>query len=121
MTRYLLIPALLLATACATTPAPRPAPAAEPATIETRPATRPVIIAARGLSCNSAIVIKATTERTGIAEEKAWINENYPGAKIAKQELTTCNDKPADQLDLETANGRTVSVYFDISNFFGKH
>ena len=125
MTRYLSIFALLLATACATTPAQQPAPqpaaAAEPATIETRPATRPVIIAARGLSCKSAIVISATTERTGIAEEKAWINENYPGAKVAKQELTTCNDKPADVLDLETANGRTVSVYFDISNFFGKH
>ncbi|MEA2343314.1 MAG: hypothetical protein QOF63_1483 [Thermoanaerobaculia bacterium] len=129
MTRTLTLLALLLAIACATNPAPpaaqtAPEPAAAAAPVappETRPAKRPVIIAARGLSCQSAIVISATTERTGIAEEKAWISENYPGAKVAKQELTTCNDKPADQLDLETANGRTVSVYFDISNFFGKH
>jgi hypothetical protein len=125
--------ALLLATACATTTAPpatqtapQPAaaaaaaePAAPPATTETRP--RGVIIPARGLSCRSAVVIDATTERAGIAQEKAWIAENYPGAKIVKQALTTCNDKPADQLDLETANGRSVSLYFDISNFFGKH
>jgi len=124
MTRTFITFALLLATACATTPAPpvaQTAPLTEAAPAEKRPATRPIIIAARGLSCNSAIVIDATNEHDGIAKEKAWINENYPGAKEVKQELTTCNGKPADQLDLETANGRTVSVYFDISNFFGKH
>jgi hypothetical protein len=121
--------ALLLAAACATTPpppatqnAPQPAaaePAAPAATTETRP--RGVIIPARGLSCNSAIVIAATTEQTGIAEENAWIKENYPGAKKVGQSLMTCNGKTADQVDIETANGRKVSVYFDISNFFGKH
>jgi hypothetical protein len=125
MTRTLATFALLLATACATNPAPQSAaaatPAPEAAPAETRRTTRPVIIAARGLSCNSAIVIDATNEHDGIAKEKAWINENYPGAKEVKQELTTCNGKPTDQIDLETANGRTVSVYFDISNFFGKH
>ena len=131
MTRTLAIFALLLATACATTPAP-PAtqtaaqPAAAAAT-ETAPAettnTRPrgVIIPARGLSCNGAIVIKATTEQTGIAEENAWIQENYPGARKVGQSLTTCNGKTADQVDIETANGRKTSIYFDISNFFGKH
>jgi hypothetical protein len=127
MTRTLTIFALLLATACATTPAPAPQPvaaaaaepAAPPATTDTRP--RGVIIPARGLSCRSAIVINATNESDGIAQEKAWINENYPGAKQVKQALTTCNEKPADQIDLETANGRAVSLYFDISNFFGKH
>ena len=131
MTRTLAILALVLATACATTPAP-PAtqtasqPTAAAAT-ETAPAeitnTRPrgVIIPARGLSCNSAIVIKATTEQTGIAEENAWINENYPGARKVGQSLITCNEKPADQVDIETENGRKVSIYFDISNFFGKH
>jgi hypothetical protein len=129
MIRTLTIFALLLATACATTPTPTPTPqpvaaaaaepAAPPATTETRP--RGIIIPARGLSCRSAIVINATNEHDGIAQEKAWINENYPGAKEVKQALTTCNDKPADQIDLETANGRSVSLYFDISNFFGKH
>src|SRR5437879_2051147 len=124
MTRTLAIFAILLATACATTPAPQPAAAATPETApaETRPATPgAVIIPARGLSCNSAIVIKATTEQTGIAEENAWIKENYPGATKVGQALLTCNDKPADQVDIETANGRKVSVYFDISSFFGKH
>src|SRR5437016_4150009 len=123
MTRSLAIFAVLLATACATTPAPQPAAAAtETAPAETRQTTPgAVVIPARGLSCSSAIVIKATTEQTGIAEENAWIKENYPGATKVGQALMTCNDKPADQVDIETANGRKVSVYFDISNFFGKH
>jgi hypothetical protein len=120
MTRSLIF-ALLLATACATTPAPPAAQSTPQPAPETRPATRPVIIAARGLSCNSAIVIDATNEHDGIAKEKAWSNENYPGAKEVKQALTTCNGRPADQIDLDTANGRTVSVYFDIGMFFGKH
>lgn len=123
MTRTFITFVLLLATACATTPAPpaaQTAPVTEAAPAEKRPATRPIIIAARGLSCNSEIVINATHEKAGIAEERAWINENYPGAKMIKQGLTTCNDKPADQIDIETANGRTVSIYFDISNFLGK-
>ena len=125
--RYLSILALLFATACATTPVPpaaqsAPAAVTETAPAETRPTTpRGVIIPARGLSCNSAIVINATTERTGIAEENAWISENYPGAKKVGQSLMTCNGKTADQVDVETANGRKVSIYFDISNFFGKH
>jgi cell pole-organizing protein PopZ len=131
MTRTLSIFALLIATACATAPAPpaaqtTPQPTAaaatEPASAETAD-TRPrgVIIPARGLSCNSAIVINATNEHDGIAQEKAWMNENYPGAREVQQSLTKCNDKAADQVVLETANGRKVTVYFDISNFFGKY
>jgi hypothetical protein len=122
--------ALLLATACATTPppaatetAPQAATVTETAPAETRPTTpRAVIIPARGLSCNSAIVIKATTEAAGIAEEHAWIQENYPGANVpVQQSLTKCGDKPVDQVEVDTANGRKVTLYFDISNFFGKH
>src|SRR4051794_27501538 len=128
MTRSLAIFALLLATACATTPAPpaeQPAPQpAVTAATETAPAettdTRPrgVILPARGLSCNSAIPLKATNEEAGIAEEHAWIQENYPGAQVpVQQSLTKCNGKPADQIEIETANGRKVTIYFDISNF----
>src|SRR3954452_19691273 len=117
MTRPIAILALLLATACASTPTPpaaQPAPAAttEPAPAETRD-TRPrgVILPARGLSCNSAIVIKATTEQAGIAEEHAWIQENYPGAQVpVQQSLTKCGEKPVDKIEIDTANGRKVSL-----------
>lgn len=135
--RPLAILALLLTTACATTPPPpvvetqpapqpvvqaQPEPQPAPAPAETRPRgpiTVPIL--ARGLTCRSAIPVDATNEHDGIALENAWITENYPGAKKVSQALITCNDKPADQVNLETANGRSVSLYFDISKWFGKH
>jgi hypothetical protein len=134
MRSFAILALLLLTTACATTPPPAAQPVSQPtavvapqstpepepaATADTRP--RGVILPARGLSCNSAIVINATNEQAGIAEENAWIKENYPGAQKVGQSLLKCNDKAADQVEIETANGRKVSVYFDISNFFGKH
>jgi len=131
MTRSLAI-LVLLATACATTPPPAAEPVSQPAAVATpqpepEPAatadTRPrgVILPARGLSCNSAIVIKATNEQAGIAEEHAWIQENYPGAQVpVQQSLSKCGEKPVDKVEIDTANGRKVTLYFDISNFFGK-
>jgi hypothetical protein len=118
----LLAISLLLATACASTALKTPAPQPAPAPAETRPMSPGAVpILPRGVSCNSAVVIDAATERDGIAKENAWIAENYPGAKKVGQSLTTCNDKPADQVDIETANGQKRSVYFDISKWFGKH
>jgi hypothetical protein len=125
--RSSLIVAVLLATTCASTPpAPQPQPQPQPeaavesaATRSSRPGSVPIL--ARGVSCNGAVVIDAANEHDGIAQENAWINENYPGAKKVSQNVITCNNKPADVVNIETANGVKRSVYFDISSFFGKH
>jgi hypothetical protein len=111
--------ALLFATACASAPPPPPAQAAskpQPETVE----SRAIPIPARGVSCTQAILVDATTEHDGIAKENFYIADNYPGAKKLGQALITCNGKPADQIDIETANGVKRSLYFDISKFFGK-
>jgi hypothetical protein len=124
-----LLPAVLLfIAACVSTPPPQAAapvvqPAqVQPAQIEEPAATRParsgtVPIRSRGLTCRSAIVVKATTESEGLAEENAWIAENYPGATKVSTVATTCNEKPAHQIDLQTANGVKVSLFFDISGW----
>jgi hypothetical protein len=78
------------------------------------------LTAARGLSCESAVVIEAANTSEGIARENAWIRENYPGATKESQSLTSCNDKPADAVHIVTANGQKVTIYFDISGWFGK-
>ena len=112
----LLPAALLFIAACASTPPQSTAqPIAEKQTQPEPAATRPmtpgsVPIPSRGLSCKSAIVIEARNEDEGIAKENAWIAENYPGATKGYQALTSCNDKPADQVDIETANGRKVDL-----------
>ena len=77
-------------------------------------------IASRGLSCESAVVIQARNTEEGINRERAWIGENYPGSKFEGQSLTTCNDKPADAIHILTADGNKVTIYFDISGWFGK-
>jgi hypothetical protein len=66
------------------------------------------------------VVIDADRENDGIARENAWLAENYPGAKKVGQSRITCNDKAADKIDIETANGQKRSVYFDISKWSGK-
>ena len=124
-----LLPAtLLFVAACSSTaPSQTAAPVAQPAQvqpaqIEEPAATRParsgtVPIPSRGLTCRSAVVFEATTAADGAAKEDAWIAENYPGATKVATVVTTCNDKPAHQIDLETANGRKVSLFFDISGW----
>jgi hypothetical protein len=102
---------LLFATACASTlPAPHAEPQAAPA--ETRPErSGSVPIAPRGVSCNSAVVIKGADGRAEAGED-AWIAENYPGAKVVKRSPIDCKGTPADIVDIETANGQKRSVYF---------
>lgn len=99
---------LLFATACASTP---PAPEAV-APAETRPNTPgSVPIAPRGISCDSAVVVDGANGRAAAMEDQ-WLAENYPGAKVAKRSSTRCDGKPADIVEIETANGQQRSVYF---------
>ncbi len=73
-----------------------------------------------GLSCESAVVVHASDTLAGVQAEYAWVRAHYPGYQKGGQALTECGDKPADRLDIRTADGKEVSLYFDISNFFGK-
>jgi hypothetical protein len=107
--------ALLLA-GCASQPAPQPQPQAE-----VKPGKSGPVTAARGLSCDSAIIIEATNEDAGIDMERKWVRDNYPEARWVSQDLTKCGDTPVDVIHLETANGRETRIFFDISKFFGKH
>lgn len=106
--RFAALMALLLV-GCSSTPSAGPAPTG---------GVPP--IASRGLSCESAVVIEAANTKEGIERENAWIRENYPGAKKEGQSLAQCNDKPADAIHIRTADGNKVTVYFDISGWFGK-
>ncbi|MEA2164976.1 MAG: hypothetical protein QOK37_3103 [Thermoanaerobaculia bacterium] len=129
-----LLPAvLLLIAACASkTPPTAAAPAPQAATTVVKPAepeapaaTRPmrpglIPIPSRGLSCRSAVPVEATTEADGAAKETAWIAENYPGATKASQSRITCEGKTVDQIELDTANGRRVTLFFDASGWSAK-
>ena len=54
----------------------------------------------------------------GIPEEYAWVKAHYPGATVGMQSLSRCGESPTDKLHITTADGRDVTVHFDISSFF---
>jgi hypothetical protein len=67
-----------------------------------------------GLSIEKAILIKS------VPDEYAWIRQHYPGSVVERQVLLDKNRTPYDKLDVKLADGQKISVYFDISSFFGK-
>jgi hypothetical protein len=72
-----------------------------------------------GLSCATRVVVHAADEGQGVAAEYAWLAERYPGNERGRQSLSKCDGKPADILEITTADGRSLEIYFDISEFYG--
>ncbi len=73
-----------------------------------------------GSSFEKAVVINAASEMKGVPAENEWLNSHYPGHKLKSQKLAMHNDKSYDLLTIITAKGEEKTIYFDISNFFGK-
>ncbi|MDP4269750.1 MAG: hypothetical protein Q8909_06460 [Bacteroidota bacterium] len=75
---------------------------------------------ADGSSCENAIIITETTEDKGVAAEYKWIKQNYPDASVRGQSCSGKNKKRYDIIDIITKLGEKKSIYFDITNFYGK-
>jgi hypothetical protein len=74
-----------------------------------------------GATMESAVVIEgANNSSAGIAAERKWVTEKYPGFKKVQQSLLHKEGKSYDLIEIETADGKSKSIYFDISGFFGK-
>lgn len=73
-----------------------------------------------GSSIAKAVVIKGANEQTGVEAEYAWLAKHFPGYKMGKQALTSENGKSYDVMDFTTADGKKMTIYFDITDFFGK-
>jgi hypothetical protein len=73
-----------------------------------------------GSSIEQAVVIHGATEGTGIRAEYDWIEVQHPHFKRKGQALLNEHGKIYDEVNVETAEGRPKSYYFDITEFFGK-
>jgi len=74
-----------------------------------------------GSSCATRVVILgASGSRDGVAAEHAWLQARYPGYRLRRQALAECEGHATDRLTLTTADGKDVTVHFDISDFLGK-
>ena len=73
-----------------------------------------------GRSMQTAIlIVGASCESDGVDSEYAWVAANRPGATVQGQALLQDGDRVFDQLNL-LVDGTPETVFFDITDFFGK-
>ncbi len=73
-----------------------------------------------GSSFERAIVINEKTESLGVQAETTQLNSLYPGYKKVSQRYEDYKGKQHEVINITTQDGREISVYFDVSNYFGK-
>jgi len=72
-----------------------------------------------GLSLETAIVIHASNETDGVGLEYLWLAATYPDDSLQLQSLVMQGGRAYDVMDLQSTDGGTRRVYFDITPFFG--
>ncbi len=73
-----------------------------------------------GSSVERAVIIKAPDNVAGIRAEYDWIKKNHPDWQLIKQSVLNTGGKMYDRMDFRTPDGRRATLYFDITDFFGK-
>ena len=74
-----------------------------------------------GSSHEQAVIIRGARDtETGIDAENAWIRQRHAGAQKTMQALESVGRRHYDVIRLTLSDGQTKSVYFDITDFFGK-
>jgi hypothetical protein len=73
-----------------------------------------------GSSFEKAVIINELHEKEGIEAENTWLKAHYPYCTNNGQTLENNGKKPYDILTITTRDNKTISVYFDISKFYGK-
>ncbi len=75
-----------------------------------------------GLSCENAVLIRGASDNfAGVHAEYVWLRKHYPGYKRQKQAHTKPAERHYDELTIKKADGSTITVCFDITEFFGKY
>ena len=76
-------------------------------------------VTADGGTKERAIVIHAKNEEEGMNAEYGWLRQHYPGYQMVKQALMGGDKKFYDFMTFKTPNGKTLELYFDITEYFG--
>src|SRR5882762_8907074 len=73
-----------------------------------------------GSSIKQAVIISDTaSEKTGVRAEYVWLHEHYPGYRLRGQGLRHDKGRSYDEMRIVTADGKSRTVFFDITSFFG--
>ena len=73
-----------------------------------------------GSSLEKAVVINGGNVFTGVQAERAYLAARYPGYMKGKQALLTKGKQSFDRVEFTTAEGDKNTVFFDVTDFFGK-
>ena len=113
-------PATVHAAAATTLTMPPPPPSNGPKSI---PGTTIRFVGGDGSSMHAAIVIKgAKGEQDGTAAEYKYLDLLLPDVShtVRSQALLEDAGRSFDRLDVELAGGKSMTVFFDITDYFGK-
>ena len=74
-----------------------------------------------GISLEQAVIIKnAKGEEEGVDAEAKWIKKIHPGWRKGNQALMNRDGKSYDRIEYTTPERETKTIFFDITDFFGK-
>jgi hypothetical protein len=73
-----------------------------------------------GATIETAVVVVAADESSGVDAEYAWLRDRFPGCKRKGQALRNVDGRMYDDITIEDAEGGAHTIHFDISAFFGK-
>ncbi|MGE5625500.1 MAG: hypothetical protein ACM3ZT_08140 [Bacillota bacterium] len=74
-----------------------------------------------GSSVAKAVVILGATEMTGVGAEYQWLDAHFQGWKGQDQSLLNQDKKVYDVMNFTMPDGSKHTVYFDITDYFGKY
>jgi hypothetical protein len=75
---------------------------------------------ADGATTETAITVPASNEFEGVDAEYGYIQDHYPGWHHEQQSLIQENGKVYDRIEIVGPDGIHKSIYFDITDWFGK-
>ena len=75
---------------------------------------------ADGATTETAIVVQASNEFEGVDAEYGYLQDHYPGWQHEQQSLIQENGKVYDRIEIVGPDGIRKSIYFDITDWFGK-
>jgi len=74
-----------------------------------------------GRSLETAVIIRnAASAQQGVAAETTWMNRSYSNWRQLRQALIHKNDRSYDQVTYVLSDGSKVTIWFDITDFYGK-
>jgi hypothetical protein len=103
----------LLWLACTSAQAYEPTPPPKPAAVIS-------YAGGDGTSIEKAVVILGADEMSGVKAEYTWLSGHYPGWKGTNQSLLNKDGKVYDVMDFTLPDGSKHTIYFDITDYFGK-